>query len=138
MIRFGPLIFCTMRYERSFGSYAEASYFAKTLARSSERSVTVSRRDREWIAQWTVLLDGTENLTRHHAEQTQGAGNDDDESLEDYEEEPEEEYQEYWVGEEDYDDYYDHEMEMASLREELLDDQDGWARSDEEGWYYDD
>jgi len=34
-------------------------------------------------------------------------------------------------------DYYDYE-EMDLLREELMEDNDAWDRSNDEGWYYDD
>ena len=44
---------------------------------------------------------------------------------------------EYWMNDEGYGDSY-YETEMDDLREELLEDQDSWARSDEDGWYYDD
>lgn len=44
---------------------------------------------------------------------------------------------EYEMNDEGYGDY-EYETEMDDLREELLDDQDCWARTDEDGWYYDD
>ena len=34
-------------------------------------------------------------------------------------------------------DEYDYE-EMDMLRDELMEDNDAWARSSDEGWYYDD
>ena len=42
-----------------------------------------------------------------------------------------------WMDDEDFGDY-ENETEMDDLREELFDDQESWARSDEDGWYYDD
>lgn len=41
------------------------------------------------------------------------------------------------MNDEDYGDY-DYETEMDDLSEELLEDQEFWARSDEDGCYYDD
>ncbi len=40
------------------------------------------------------------------------------------------------MDDEEYADY-DYDTEMDDLREELLDDQDSWARSEQDGWYYD-
>jgi hypothetical protein len=42
-----------------------------------------------------------------------------------------------WYGPAETDSSDDHDREMALIHQEVLDDQEAWARSEEEGWFYD-
>ncbi|MBX3691627.1 hypothetical protein [Dokdonella sp.] len=43
---------------------------------------------------------------------------------------------EYEPGEDDYE--YEHDDDRQLIAEEMIEDQENWARSDEDGWYYPD
>lgn len=127
------------QYKKIFHRYSDAARFAKALAPLSNQCVVVQRCADVWIAHTQVLTIEVKYSSDRLAERILAEKTDDDEKVADYDcdDEPEEEYREYWVGEEeDYPDYNDHEMELEMLREEIFDDQECWARSEEQGWYY--
>lgn len=105
----------------TYATYAEAAGRAKFLARTFQTAVQL----RAACSAWEVLLPGNyrpelDSMGRHASPSTDW--------LED--EAP-------FPSNHGYDDY-DDDGEGALLSEELAEDRENWARSDEDGWFYPD
>lgn len=97
-----------------FSSFSLASEKAKLLALQFKKSITIQRND----AGWSVLVP-QEIYKELECKEI--------DNLEDYE--PEENYS----GRDDYE-----KEVLEQIIEEIQSDQDAWARSDEDGWFYED
>jgi hypothetical protein len=118
--------------QRLFSNHAAATRFAKALAARTSATATVKRCHAEWQVRWPMTDGGAQDP----AESLKSMGCSSRATTDDQcDDEMGLDFESSW---EDEADTRENDSVLDEIREEIIEGQEDWARSEEDGWYYSD